>query len=286
MDCHNHSGVSATAYCQSCGKALCAACVRQGAGGQILCEPCWAAWQGAQRPFVPPPAGGPSPGLAALLGAIPGVGAMYNGQFVKGLVHVAIFAALVSAANLYDVFGIFIAAWIFYQMFEAYHTARARRDGDPLPDPLGLNELGGWFTAGGRAAQNRTAGFAGAEPAATPGAGPASRPAASPPPSQGSSQAPYQSAYQAPYAPPPPPGAAGPGYPPIPPAPPLCCQGREPIGAIVLIGLGVLFLLGQFRWISWQFVHYFWPLLLIALGVWLIVRRWQESRGNGQGGQG
>ena len=39
MDCVNHTGVEATAYCQSCGKALCAGCVRNAAGGQILCEP-------------------------------------------------------------------------------------------------------------------------------------------------------------------------------------------------------------------------------------------------------
>ncbi len=153
MDCVNHSGVNATAYCQSCGKALCEVCVRKGSGGQILCEPCWMAWQNAQRSYVPPPMGGPSPGLAALLGAIPGVGAMYNGQFVKGMVHVVIFAVLVSAAHVYGVFGLFIAAWIFYQMFEAYHTARARRDGDPLPDPLGLNEVGTWFSTGMRPPQ-------------------------------------------------------------------------------------------------------------------------------------
>ena len=97
--------------------------------------------------------GGPSPGLAALLGFIPGVGAMYNGQFVKGMVHVVIFAVLVSAAHVYGVFGLFIAAWIFYQVFEAYQTAKARRDGDPLPDPLGLNEVSNWFSTGMRPPQ-------------------------------------------------------------------------------------------------------------------------------------
>ena len=47
MDCVNHSGVTATAFCQNCGKPLCGNCVRNGAGGQILCEPCWTAWQAA-----------------------------------------------------------------------------------------------------------------------------------------------------------------------------------------------------------------------------------------------
>ena len=122
----------------------------QRAGGQIFCEPCWTAWQSAHPPFVVPPAGAPHPVLAAVLGLIPGVGAMYNGQFIKGLVHVVIFAVLVSAAHVSDVFGLFIAGWIFYQVFEAYYTAKARRDGDPLPDPLGLNEVGNWFASGGR----------------------------------------------------------------------------------------------------------------------------------------
>ncbi len=108
MDCVNHSGVNATAYCQSCGKALCEACVRKGSGGQILCEPCWMAWQSAQRPYVPPPRVDRVRGWRPCWDSIPGVGAMYNGQFVKGLVHVVIFAVLVSAAHVYGVFGLFM----------------------------------------------------------------------------------------------------------------------------------------------------------------------------------
>ena len=147
MDCVNHSGINATAYCQNCGKPLCATCVRSAAGGQVLCEPCSMAWQSMQQPFIAPPAGGPNPTAAAVLGLIPGVGAMYNGQFFKGLIHVVIFAVLVNLADHYGIFGLFIAAWILYQSFEAYHTAVARRDGTPLPDPLGLNEVGNWRRA-------------------------------------------------------------------------------------------------------------------------------------------
>jgi hypothetical protein len=54
---------------------------------------------------------------------------------------------------------------------------------------------------------------------------------------------------------------------------------REPIGAIVLIGLGVLFLLGQLDIFSGRLIHFTWPLLLIGLGVWLIVRRIEDSKG-------
>jgi TM2 domain-containing membrane protein YozV len=231
------------------------------------------AWQSAQRPYVPPPAGGPSPALAALLGAIPGVGAMYNGQFVKGMVHVVIFAVLVSTAHVYGVFGIFIAAWIFYQMFEAYHTARARRDGDPLPDPLGLNEVSNWFTTGGRQQQGPPPGAAATAQTVNPETDAM--------PHQSAYRPPYQAPYQAPYAPPPP-GFAGPAYPPIPPMPPVPPEHwrrREPIGAVILIVLGVMFLLGQFNWFSWRVYEYLWPLLLIGLGVWLIVRRLQDAQG-------
>src|SRR5258708_37412605 len=151
MDCVNHSGVTATAFCQNCGKALCPNCVRNGAQGQILCEPCFTAWQTVPNPFVgPPPPGVPNPSAAAVLGLIPGVGAMYNGQFFKGLIHVVIFAVLISITEHYGIFGLFIGAWILYQSFEAFRTAKARRDGTPLPDPLGLNEVGNWLNLGAK----------------------------------------------------------------------------------------------------------------------------------------
>jgi ABC-type nickel/cobalt efflux system permease component RcnA len=47
----------------------------------------------------------------------------------------------------------------------------------------------------------------------------------------------------------------------------------------VLIALGVLFLLDQLEIFQGRFMEFVWPLLLIALGVWLIVRRIEESQG-------
>jgi hypothetical protein len=254
MDCVNHSGINAAAYCQSCGKALCANCVRNAPGGQILCEPCLTVWQSYQQPFVPPPASGPNPSSAAVLGLIPGVGAMYNGQFVKGFIHVIIFVVLVSLTSYYPVFGFFIAAWIIYQAFEAYHVAKALRDGQPPPDPFGLNELGNLLNLGIRPRN--------------PGQPVAGQPAAVPPP-EGYQPPPYQ----APFTPP-----AGSVDPAI-PAPPMYWRRREPVGAIVLIALGMLFLLGQLDVFRDRFFGLTWPLLLIALGVWLIVRRIEDSKG-------
>jgi hypothetical protein len=167
MQCVNHPATEVKSYCQNCGKPLCESCIRTTASGQILCEPCVLAtagdpakaqWQGVNvppgvppgqgSPFYPFPAAGPNPSAAAVLGLIPGVGAMYNGQLFKGLIHVVVFAVLVSITDRYPIFLIFVFAWCLYQSFEAFHTAKARRDGLPLPDPFGLNELGSWINLG------------------------------------------------------------------------------------------------------------------------------------------
>jgi putative Mn2+ efflux pump MntP len=54
---------------------------------------------------------------------------------------------------------------------------------------------------------------------------------------------------------------------------------KEPIGAIVLIGLGFLFLLGQLDIFNGRMFDFTWPLLLIGLGVWLIIRRIGNEHG-------
>jgi TM2 domain-containing membrane protein YozV len=261
MDCVNHIGVNAAAYCQNCGKALCADCVRNAATGQVLCEPCWTVWQSYQQPFAVPPASGPNPSTAAVLGLIPGVGAMYNGQFFKGFIHVVVFAVLISITEYHGIFGIFIGAWVLYQSFEAFHTARALHDGQPPPDPFGLNEVGNWLNLGARMrppGQPGTGQGPVSPGAYTPGqagqypAGPAT--AGYQPPYAGEPQPPYQASYQGPIP------------------PPIPWQRKEPIGAIVLIALGLMFLIGP-----WTKVAI--PLLLIGLGVWLIVRRIGDSQG-------
>ena len=259
MDCVNHSGVSATAYCQNCGKALCTGCVRNATGGQLLCEPCIMAWQSYQQPFAPPTAPGPNPAAAAVLGLIPGVGAMYNGQFFKGFIHVIVFAVLISiTSSVNGIFGIFIGAWVIYQSFEAFHTAKALRDGQPVPDPFGLNEVGNWLNLGQRP-QNP----------GQPGVGQtAAGPAA------GANQPPYAGQVQNPFQAPPAPGFVDPNA-----QLPVYWRRKEPVGAIVLIGLGLLFLLAQLDIFHGRLLEFTWPLFLIGLGVWLIVRRLGESQG-------
>jgi hypothetical protein len=162
MNCQNHPETPATAYCRTCGKPVCDVC-RRDAYGTVYCTehtPVPAASAGPSASV--PPAGMPgasgypvylhsdvSPGLAFFLGWIPGVGAIYNGQYAKGLVHAVVWGVLVSIVNsrashgLEPVFGMLIAVWMFYMAFEAFHTARKRRNGEPVDEYSSLLDLRG-----------------------------------------------------------------------------------------------------------------------------------------------
>jgi len=246
------------------------------------------AWQSVQQPFVAP-AGGPNPSVAAVLGIIPGVGAMYNAQYFKGLIHVVIFVVIISITTHFGLFGLFIPAWVLYQSFEAYHTAKAIRDGQPLPDPLGLNEVGNWLNLGGPQPGAPRPGMAG-QPPVNPagfGAGPGVGAA---PGAGGYQQVPYtQHPYtqgQTPYTQP-----AGFVDPAVPPVPPLFWKRKEPIGALILIGFGLLLLLNQLGFLAERVIHILWPLVFIAIGVWLVIRRIGDTpqvppQGPGAGTQG
>jgi len=245
MNCAIHSDTPAVAYCRTCGKPLCSACKHE-VRGVVYCEDCIAARLGDTIPAAVPGVGGtptvimpvssgPSPGLAAILGFIPGVGAMYNGQFVKAIVHVGIFVTLIWATDhVNDLFGMGIGFWVFYMVFDAYQTAKARLMGTTPPDPLGLDRM-----------------FGQAEP---------------PPPAPGAPVgfAPAAGGGQAAA------GAQPAGY-------ANTYTGEDlrhvPTGAFVLIGLGVLFLLNSFGVFRWYWTGQFWPVILIAMGIWIWVRR-------------
>jgi hypothetical protein len=147
-------------YCRACGKALDQASVHT-AHGTIYCRehvPLDDTAQGAS-PYTsstyssntPPP--GPyadvSPGLAFMLGLIPGVGAIYNSQYIKGLVHVAIIGLLISildndsARGMEPLISLMLAAFWWYMAFEAYHTASKRRRGLKVEEFSSLIPFGG-----------------------------------------------------------------------------------------------------------------------------------------------
>ena len=246
MNCAIHTDTPAVAYCRTCGKPLCAACKRD-VRGVIYCEECVAARMSDTMPAASPGAGGtpsamapadsgPNPAVAAVLGFIPGVGAMYNGQFAKALVHVVVFISIIWATDRVGFFGMLIPFWIFYMVFDAHQTAKARIMGTAPPDPFGLERLWGPPEGPRAPAAGAAVGFA---PAAQAG---------------GAGAAPPQV------------GAAYAG--------PSAAEFRNaPVGALILIGMGVLFLMDSFGLFRWHWFGQFWPLILIAMGVWILVRR-------------
>jgi TM2 domain-containing membrane protein YozV len=324
-------------FCQNCGTPLTTETIRR-VGPAVYCEPCLAARLGTPIPgasagasgYGPVRAGvftpggawatdnlnapGPNPGLAALLGLIPGVGAMYNEQYAKGIIHLVVFAVLVSLTdNVNGIFLLFVFGWVFYMAIEAHHTARARRDGTPLPNPFGLNDIGERLGFGkawpsgpsvAQVAQDAAAAAAAAAQAAS-----TYRPAnpAQPTPAAGSWGAPadaYTPPYtQATYTQVPPtqpfvdsayaqayrdtgygPSAQNiPPYAPYQPVPPLDpaaftpAPNRFPAGAAWLIGLGTIFLLtttGIFNGFPGEALV---GCVLLGLGVWIFLHRMMDS---------
>ena len=212
MKCAVHSEVDAVGYCRNCGKAMCSACVRP-VRDVLYCEDCLATIVGipgavpagapnpaASAPGVPPPAPVPgrstsSPGIAFVLGFFPGLGAVYNGEYNKALIHIVVFAAMIvglssdigDAAN--TVLGLLLAGFIFYMAFDAMRTARAKNLGETPADPLES-----W-------------------------------------------------------------------------------SKDRPIGPIILIALGLLFLLNNFNWFPFYRLGRLWPLILIGVGVLMFRNR-------------
>jgi TM2 domain-containing membrane protein YozV len=218
MNCANHPDIEKVAFCRTCGKPLCANCTRS-VNGVIYCESCLAARLEGVQPnmpvagFVPAAPGvvpgqivsGPNPALAGVLaGFFPfGVGAVYTGQYAKGLAHLVIFTLLVLGASsgseaMGVICGLGIAGIYFYQLIDSVRSARALQTGQAPPDPFGL---GTTFSGGER-----------------------------------------------------------------------MDVSKAPVGALILIGLGVIFLLHTLD--IWNFSgRRILPLVLMAIGGWLLVRR-------------
>ncbi len=230
MKCAVHSDVDAVAYCRNCGKALCSVCARP-VRDVIYCEDCLAAHLGLQS--APPPAVGTptispevsafapgipqpyaplapvaqgvpmnaplarttNPNIAFMLGLVPGLGAVYNGEYNKALIHIVVFAAMIVGLNS-DIgdggdiaLSLLLAGFVFYMALDAMRTAKSRSIGQVTVDPVES-----W-------------------------------------------------------------------------------SKERPVGPIILIGLGALFLLNNFSWFAFYRVKQFWPLILIGLGLLMFRNR-------------
>lgn len=148
MKCAVHPEADATGFCRNCGKPMCPQCARQ-ANGALYCDQCLATTAAAPAPaappLLPPPVAnprGPNPGLAATLGFIPGLGAVYNGEYVKALVHVLVFAGIIAFlasdpnGSTMAFLIVSLVGFCFYMPIDAYRVAQARRAGEPEPGLL------------------------------------------------------------------------------------------------------------------------------------------------------
>lgn len=140
---------AAAGFCRQCGKALTPE-TRRDVRGVYYCEDCLATAALGDQAAT---AGGPNPVVAALLGLIPGVGAIYNGEYMKALTFIFIFGGTISlldsgaARGIEPLLGMFLAGFYFYMPIEAYQTAKRRASG-LAPAPSGWEMPG---TKGGKA---------------------------------------------------------------------------------------------------------------------------------------
>jgi hypothetical protein len=157
MKCAVHPDAEATGFCRNCGKPMCPACVRP-VRDVYYCEDCLAKVMGVSAPVPPagslpgPPASalppaptsgpGGNPGLAFLLGLVPGLGAIYNGEYNKALIHIVVFAAIIVglSSDIGDgptvALAFVLVGFIFYMAIDAMKTVKARNAGEPVQDPL------------------------------------------------------------------------------------------------------------------------------------------------------
>ena len=167
MKCAIHPEVEATGYCRNCGKPMCSECVRP-VRNALYCEECVARLMGipaappvaiAPAGYQPPfpneaapvmpaapgqlaPTGAANPAIAFVLGFFPGLGAVYNGEYNKALIHIVVFAAMIVGlssgldAGPTVALSLLLAGFVFYMAFDAMRTAQARRGGTVIVDPL------------------------------------------------------------------------------------------------------------------------------------------------------
>src|SRR6266478_306671 len=136
MYCSYHSKNPAVVQCNQCGRPLCAACDHR-IRGFPFCQDCIVTGVEMLRQQGPSPVTQvirrkSSPFVATLLSFVPGLGAAYNGQTSKAIVHFAIFASFFQMAVLtqgvhFFVLGV-LGTWLFAAV-DACRTAQLMRAG-------------------------------------------------------------------------------------------------------------------------------------------------------------
>lgn len=181
MQCPTCADSTVTAFCRECGKGVCESCMAS-RDGVSYCSECAPNIQSPAREDSPVDeilqaahrvatdtakvagavnqrskealsraAEGPHPFLAGLLGFVPGLGAVYNGQYVKGIVHAAIFGMLIAISTTADNDAVpalmvpMVIFFVLYMPIEAVRTAQAIRRGEEVKEMSGI--VGALFDA-------------------------------------------------------------------------------------------------------------------------------------------
>lgn len=146
MNCAYHANNMAVVGCNGCGKPLCPACDHR-IKGFPYCQDCIVSGVELLRDrenssYVPLVKKQTSPILATILSFIcPGLGAAYNGQTSKALVHFAVFVGLFQMAILTRGTAIFVLGFLGMWLFAAldsWRTAQLIRAG---VTPVGAEDL-------------------------------------------------------------------------------------------------------------------------------------------------
>ena len=150
MKCSFHPEVDSSQICSACKKYLCDDCANR-IKEKVYCAECLekgAEWVATVKDFRLP---SDSPRRAAIFAIIPGIGAVYNNEYLKAVTYFTVFAALIMMGDaLNAVFGFGAFVFLVFTMFDAYRTAekRARRiaqpDGSALEPGYTDNSLTGW----------------------------------------------------------------------------------------------------------------------------------------------
>jgi hypothetical protein len=136
MCCSYHSKNPAVVQCNQCARPLCAACDHR-IRGFPFCQDCIVTGvellrQQAQSSTAHVIRRRSSPFVATLLSFVPGLGAAYNGQTSKAIVHFAIFASFFQMAVLTEGVHFFVlgvlGTWLFAAV-DACRTAQLMREG-------------------------------------------------------------------------------------------------------------------------------------------------------------
>ena len=140
MKCSYHPAVESQESCSSCSKGLCMECAHK-IKGKTFCQDCLVAgteWAAVARGIGMPT---DAPRRAGFCALIPGMGAVYNSEYLKALTFFAVFASLVMLGDkVHGIFGFGASVFLVYTIFDSYRSAELRirkrlEPGKALQDP-------------------------------------------------------------------------------------------------------------------------------------------------------